>query len=210
VSERIVAQSASQATAGPDFRPARPGTDAPFTHYVLDRAWDELFGTDGEPRPYAKGLYEVLCRLPPDELLRRQTMCEQTFLHQGITFTVYGHEQQTEKIIPTDLLPRIVRGAEWDQLERGLKQRILALNLFLKDIYGDAKILADKVIPRDLVYGSKHFHREMRGVNVPLDAYVNVCGTDIVRREDGQFVVLEDNLRVPSGVSYMLANREVV
>jgi uncharacterized circularly permuted ATP-grasp superfamily protein len=148
--------------------------------------------------------------LPPDELIRRQAMCEQTFLHQGITFTVYGHEQQTEKIIPTDLLPRIVRGAEWDRLDKGLTQRIVALNMFLKDIYNDGKILNDHVIPRDLVFGSKHYHREMRGVNVPLDAYVNVCGTDIVRREDGELVVLEDNLRVPSGVSYMLANREVV
>lgn len=178
--------------------------------YALERAWDELFAPDGKPRPQAKGLYETLCKLPPEELIRRQAMCEQTFLHQGITFTVYGHEQQTEKIIPTDLLPRIVRGAEWDRLDKGLTQRIVALNLFLKDIYNDGKILNDGVIPRDLVFGSKHYHREMRGVNVPLDAYVNVCGTDIVRREDGELVVLEDNLRVPSGVSYMLANREVV
>jgi uncharacterized circularly permuted ATP-grasp superfamily protein len=191
-------------------RNAKPGQDPPFAAYALERAWDELFSPDGDPRAHGKPLFDTLCRLPPDELIRRQTMCEQTFLHQGITFTVYGHEQQTEKIIPTDLLPRIVRGSEWDHLERGLTQRIQALNMFLKDVYGEGKILSDLVVPRDLVFGSKHYHREMRGVNVPLDAYVNVCGTDIIRREDGQFVVLEDNLRVPSGVSYMLANREVV
>ncbi len=196
--------------AAASMQPPRPGADAPFIRYHLDRAWDEMFEASGTARPHAVGLFETLCRLPPDEIVRRQMVCEQTFLHQGITFTVYGHEQATEKIIPTDLLPRIIRGTEWDQLERGLKQRILALNLFLKDIYGEGRILTDQVIPRDLVFGSKHYHREMRGVNVPLDAYVNVCGTDIVRREDGVMVVLEDNLRVPSGVSYMLANREVV
>jgi uncharacterized circularly permuted ATP-grasp superfamily protein len=209
LSERVQTQWQSK-DGGEDAPAARPGKDAPFTKYTLDRAWDELFAPEGKPRPHGKGLYETLCRLPPEELIRRQAMCEQTFLHQGITFTVYGHEQQTEKIIPTDLLPRIVRGAEWDRLDKGLTQRIVALNLFLKDIYNDGKILNDGVIPRDLVFGSKHYHREMRGVNVPLDAYVNVCGTDIVRREDGELVVLEDNLRVPSGVSYMLANREVV
>ena len=115
----------------------------------------------------------------------RQQSCEQSFLHQGITFTVYGHEASTEKIIPTDLLPRIIPGAEWDKLERGLRQRIAALNLFLKDVYNDGRILNDGVVPRDLVYGSKHYLRQMRGVQVPLDSYVNVCGTDIIRREDG-------------------------
>ncbi len=188
---------------------ARPGQDAPFATYELDRAYDEMFQSDGGPRPHAKDLYDTLCTLPIAELERRQQTCEQSFLHQGITFTVYGHEEATEKIIPTDLLPRIVPGAEWDRLERGLKQRIVALNHFLKDVYNDGKILNDGIVPRDLVFGSKHYLRQMRGVAVPLDAYVNVCGTDIIRREDGSFVVLEDNLRVPSGVSYMLANREV-
>ena len=189
---------------------ARPGIDKPFADYSLGAAWDEMFTPDGEPRPHAAALYDALATLPADELVRRQHTCEQSFLHQGITFTVYGHQEATEKIIPTDLLPRIVPGAEWDKLERGLRQRIAALNLFLKDVYNDGKILNDNVVPRDLVYGSKHYLRQMRGVQVPLDAYVNVCGTDIIRREDGALVVLEDNLRVPSGVSYMLANREVV
>jgi uncharacterized circularly permuted ATP-grasp superfamily protein len=189
---------------------ARPGIDRPFGDYVLGAAYDELFQADGTPRPHAATLYQTLTTLPGEELARRQQACEQSFLHQGITFTVYGNEEATEKIIPTDLLPRIIPGAEWDKLERGLRQRIAALNLFLRDVYNDGKILNDGIVPRDLVFGSKHYLRQMRGVQVPLDAYVNVCGTDIIRREDGSLVVLEDNLRVPSGVSYMLANREVV
>jgi uncharacterized circularly permuted ATP-grasp superfamily protein len=107
-------------------------------------------------------------------------------------------------------LPRIITAAEWARLEAGLKQRIHALNLFLHDIYSDGRVLKDGLVPRALIYGSKHYRREMRGLPVPRGAYVNVCGTDLVRREDGTFVVLEDNLRVPSGVSYMLANRDVV
>lgn len=189
---------------------ARPGVDKPFADYALGAAWDEMFTSDGNPRAHAAALYEALTTLPADELVRRQQACEQSFLHQGITFTVYGNEESTERIIPTDLLPRIVPGAEWDKLDRGLKQRLTALNLFLKDIYNEGRILNEGVVPRDLVFGSKHYLRSMRGVSVPLNAYVNVCGTDIIRREDGSFVVLEDNLRVPSGVSYMLANREVV
>ncbi|MEQ1753234.1 MAG: circularly permuted type 2 ATP-grasp protein [Micropepsaceae bacterium] len=169
-----------------------------------------MFQPDGKPRHHAKALYEALTMLPAEELSRRQQACEQSFLHQGITFTVYGHQESTEKIIPTDLLPRIIPGHEWDKLEAGLRQRITALNLFLKDVYNDGRILNEGIVPRDLVYGSKHYLRQMRGVQVPLDSYVNVCGTDIIRKEDGSLVVLEDNLRVPSGVSYMLANREVV
>jgi uncharacterized circularly permuted ATP-grasp superfamily protein len=189
---------------------AKPGHDAPFTKYALGAAYDEMFGPDGSPRSHYAGLYLRLSSLPPEELTRRQQACEQSFLHQGITFTVYGDEQATERIIPTDLLPRIITVGEWDHIERGLKQRILALNLFLKDIYNDGKILSDNIVPRDLVYGAKNFRRVMRGMPVPRDAYVSVCGTDVIRAEDGSFVVLEDNLRVPSGVSYMLANREVV
>jgi uncharacterized circularly permuted ATP-grasp superfamily protein len=148
--------------------------------------------------------------LSAEELRRRQQACEQSFLHQGITFTVYGNNQSTERIIPTDLLPRIITASEWALLEAGLKQRIQALNMFLHDVYSDGRVLKDGLVPRSLIYGSKHYRREMRGLPIPHGAYVNVCGTDLVRREDGKFVVLEDNLRVPSGVSYMLANRDVV
>jgi uncharacterized circularly permuted ATP-grasp superfamily protein len=172
--------------------------------------FDEMFGADGQCRPQYQALFKRLDEIPREELSRRQHAADLSFLHQGITFTVYGRDEGTERIFPYDLLPRIITGAEWETLERGLKQRITALNLFLKDIYHDGRILKDKVVPAELVYTCRHFRREMRGVNVPRDIYVSVVGTDLVRLRDGRFVVLEDNLRVPSGVSYMLANRQVM
>lgn len=189
---------------------ARPGRDAPYAKYVLGKAYDEMFAPDGSVHPHYAALNSRLISLPPEELNRRQQACEQSFLQQGITFTVYTDAQATERIIPTDLLPRIVTAAEWARVDAGLKQRVTALNFFLRDIYSEGRVLKDGIVPRAMIYGSKHYRREMRGVQVPHGAYVNVCGTDLVRREDGAFVVLEDNLRVPSGVSYMLANRDVV
>jgi len=193
---------------------ARPGKDVPYENYTLGPAYDEMFDSNGCVRPHYAALHSRLAQLAPAELIRRQQACETSFLHQGITFTVYDDEksggQATERIIPTDLLPRVVTAAEWARVEAGLTQRIRALNLFLRDIYTDARVLADGVVPRALIYGSKHYRREMRGLAVPHGAYVNVCGSDLIRGIDGRFVVLEDNLRVPSGVSYMLANREVV
>ena len=140
---------------------------------------------------------------------KRQLEADRAFLTQGITFTVYGDDQGTERIFPFDLLPRIITSREWDTLERGLAQRLTAVNLFLKDIYHEGRILAERVVPPELVYSCRHYRREMRGVKVHKDIYVSIAGTDLIRLEDGSFVVLEDNLRVPSGVSYMLANREV-
>ncbi len=191
-------------------RVARPGRDAPYAGYALGAAYDEMFDASGAVRSHYQNLDTRLVMLDKDELIRRQQACELSFLQQGITFTVYSDAQATERIIPTDLLPRIVTAEEWGRIERGLKQRIVTLNLFLRDLYGEAKVLKDGIVPRSMIYGSKHYHREMRGLSVPHNAYVNVCGSDLVRREDGTFVVLEDNLRVPSGVSYMLANRDVV
>jgi uncharacterized circularly permuted ATP-grasp superfamily protein len=190
--------------------PVRLGRDAPYAKYALGAAYDEMFSADGDVREHCAALHGRLATLPPEELIRRQQACEQSFLQQGITFTVYSDKQATERIIPTDLLPRLVTADEWERIDRGLTQRIRALNMFLRDIYTDGRVLKDGVVPRPMIYGSKHYRREMRGLPVPHGAYVNVCGTDLVRREDGAFVVLEDNLRVPSGVSYMLANREVV
>ena len=189
---------------------ARAGVDAPYTNYQLGAAYDEMFAASGEARAHYAALGARLATLTPEELNRRQQACELSFLHQGITFTVYNDAQATERIIPTDLLPRIVTAAEWARIAAGLKQRIQALNLFLADIYGEGRVLKDGVVPRAMIFGSKHYRREMQGLAVPHGAYVNVCGSDLVRREDGKFVVLEDNLRVPSGVSYMLANRDVV
>jgi uncharacterized circularly permuted ATP-grasp superfamily protein len=137
-------------------------------------------------------------------------MADLALLNQGITFTVYGSNDGTERIFPYDLIPRVITAEEWSAIERGLTQRITALNHFLKDIYHDGRILAEGVIPRELIYSCRHFRREMRGLRVRRDIYISVTGTDLVRLADGRFAVLEDNLRVPSGVSYMLANRQVM
>ena len=181
-----------------------------FAGYTLADAFDEMFDGKGQPRrPYRK-LHRELTRLTPDELLRSKQTADLTFFNQGITFTVYGRNEATERIFPHDLLPRIVSAAEWDVIERGLTQRIIALNLFLKDIYHERRILHDRVVPGEVVYTCRHFRRQMTGVKVPRDVYVNVMGTDLIRLPDGRFVVLEDNLRVPSGVSYMLSSRKVM
>jgi uncharacterized circularly permuted ATP-grasp superfamily protein len=183
---------------------------APFEDYGLDEAYDEMIGDDGEPRPQYEHLFQALRELPAAEFKRRQQVSDLSFLHQGITFTVYGRSEGTEKIFPNDLLPRIVTNQEWSRIERGLTQRILALNLFLKDLYHEGRILKDGVVPRELVFSCKHFRRQMRGLFVRKDAYVTVAGTDLIRTPSGEFVVLEDNLRVPSGVSYMLVSRQVM
>jgi uncharacterized circularly permuted ATP-grasp superfamily protein len=169
-----------------------------------------MFTPDLQPRPAYESLYRRLQSLAAEDLWQRQRAADQAFLHRGITFTVYGHDEGTEKIFPYDILPRILSGAEWKKVEDGLTQRIIALNLFLKDIYWEGRILADGVVPRQLVYSCKHYRREMRNVRVPLDRYVSIAGIDLVRLPDGEFAVLEDNLRVPSGVSYMLSNRHVM
>jgi uncharacterized circularly permuted ATP-grasp superfamily protein len=183
---------------------------APFTAYQLDDAYDEMFTPDGAPRPQYAFLYKRLLELTPAELETRQQTADLSFLHQGITFTVYSDARGTERIFPYDLLPRIITAGEWETIERGLVQRITALNLFLHDIYHKGQILTDRVVPFDLVYSSKHYRREMRGLDVPHGVYVAVTGTDLIRLTDGRFAVLEDNLRVPSGASYMLANRQVM
>lgn len=179
-------------------------------HYAIhEQAYDETFMPSTEPRSHYARLIRRLSELSSDELVNRQRAADMTFLNQGITFTVYGDTQGTERPFPFDLLPRIITAAEWERIETGLTQRLRALNLFLWDIYHEGKIFRDKVVPYELIAGSRHYRREMRGVDVPHGAYVNICGTDLVRLPDGEFAVLEDNLRVPSGVSYMLANRQV-
>ncbi len=183
---------------------------SPFSNYYLDNAYDEMFEMDGRPRSAYQKLFHRLLEMPAEMLRQRQQAADLAFLNQGITFTVYGNEEGTERIWPYDLLPRIITAAEWSMIELGLTQRITALNLFLKDIYSDERILKDKIIPRALIYSCRHYRREMRGLNVPLDSYISIAGTDLVRLPDNHFAVLEDNLRVPSGVSYMLANREVM
>ena len=181
-----------------------------FAHYELDASFDEMFAPGHAPRDAYRLLFDRLLELPATELRHRQQAADRAFLNQGVTFTVYGNDEGTERIFPYDILPRIITGSEWSVVERGLAQRLLALNLFLKDIYHEGKILAEGIVPRELVYSCPHYRREMCGVRVRRDVYVSVAGTDLVRVEDGGFAVLEDNLRVPSGVSYMLANRQVM
>jgi uncharacterized circularly permuted ATP-grasp superfamily protein len=181
-----------------------------FGDYPLDQAYDEMREAHGGLRAPYRALAETLASLPSDELQRRKQSADLSFLTQGITFTVYGRDEGTERIFPYDLLPRLITAQEWDRIERGLTQRITALNLFLRDIYSDAKILADRTIPSDLVYSCKHYRRQMRGLQVPRNVYIAVVGSDLLRLSTGEFVVLEDNLRVPSGVSYMLTNRRVM
>ncbi len=178
--------------------------------YFLDHAFDEMFTLEGNIRPHYSALLRMISGLPREELQRRKHSADVSFLMQGITFTVYGREEGTERIFPYDLIPRLVTGEEWDVIERGLTQRITALNLFLHDVYHEGKILAQGVIPREIVYSCQHFRRQMRGLQVPRNVYVAVAGTDLLRLKTGEYVVLEDNLRVPSGVSYMLTNRRIM
>jgi uncharacterized circularly permuted ATP-grasp superfamily protein len=190
--------------------PARIGIQSAFLNYRFDMAYDEMFASEGVAREHYQALQRTLVGLAPEELRKSQQAADLTFLQEGITFTVYGSKEGTERIFPNDLIPRIIPAHEWAQVERGLSQRLTALNLFLRDIYHEGRILSEGIVPRELVYSCKHFRREMRGLNVPRDIYVSICGTDLVRLTDGSFAVLEDNLRVPSGVSYMLANRKVL
>jgi len=189
--------------------PDRSASEA-FRRYEFDGSYDEMFRSTDLPRKQYRPLYTQLLNLGADELRRSKQEADQSFFNQGITFTVYGSEKGTERIFPHDLLPRIITAAEWETIERGLTQRITALNLFLKDVYHDARIIEDGVIPGKIVYTCKHYRREMRGIKVPRDVYVTVVGTDLIRTPEGNFVVLEDNLRVPSGVSYMLTSRRVM
>jgi len=169
-----------------------------------------MFDGDGVVRSHYAPLFEMLQESPAGELKRAKQESDLIFLNQGITFTVYGKEEGTERIFPHDLLPRIVTRKEWEHVEGGLKQRITALNLFLQDIYHEGRILDDGVVPRELVYTCKYFRRQMRGLRVPKGVYIAVTGTDLIRDLNGDFMVLEDNLRVPSGVSYMLTGRQVM
>jgi uncharacterized circularly permuted ATP-grasp superfamily protein len=191
--------------------PARIDFNNPLLRdYLLDGAYDEMFSPDGMIRPHYEALLQVLTTMPREELKRRKQSADVSFLMQGITFTVYGREEGTERIFPYDLIPRLVTAEDWDRIERGLTQRITALNLFLHDVYHEGKILAEGVIPREIVYSCQQFRRQMRGLQVPRNVYVAVAGVDLLRLSSGEFVVLEDNLRVPSGVSYMLTNRRIM
>ncbi len=169
--------------------------------------FDEMYSGGGEVRPHYRSLVERLGTLPLPEFERRRAAVDLAFLRRGVTFTVYNDSEGTERIFPFDLIPRIIPAKEWSRLEAGLIQRITALNLFLHDLYHKQKIIKDGVIPAAQILSAKHFRREFMNFAVPHDIYVHICGTDLIRDRDGNYLVLEDNLRCPSGVSYMMENR---
>ncbi len=181
-----------------------------FKSYEVNGLFDEMFESTGQPRTHYAAAASRLQTLGADAFARRVKMADVTFRNQGITFTVYSDTQGVEKIFPFDLIPRIIPANEWDVIERGLTQRIHALNLFCQDIYHKQRILREKIIPPELIYGAKMFRREMFGVHVPRNIYIQICGTDLIRDKSGNYFVLEDNGRTPSGVSYVLENRQVM
>ncbi|MCU0387745.1 MAG: circularly permuted type 2 ATP-grasp protein [Chitinophagaceae bacterium] len=170
--------------------------------------WDEMFTYEGVRERYAN-VFNTLQQLPIEVLNQKDRQAADFFMNQGITFTVYADNEGIERIFPFDIIPRIINRAEWQHISDGIKQRLKALNLFLNDIYGPQHIIRDGVIPAKLISTCPHFLREVVGVKVPHNIYVHIAGIDLIRGADGVFYVLEDNLRTPSGVSYMLENREV-
>ncbi|HVZ95479.1 MAG TPA: circularly permuted type 2 ATP-grasp protein [Chitinophagaceae bacterium] len=170
--------------------------------------WDEMFANNGIRHSY-KNFVSAIEDLPPNEMTRKDELAKKLFMSQGVTFTVYSSGEGIEKIFPFDVIPRIINAEEWLLIEAGLKQRLKALNIFLKDIYHRQFILNDGIMPAQLVYSCPNFLREMMNVDVPFDIYTHISGVDLIRDGDGSFYVLEDNLRTPSGVSYMLENRSI-
>ena len=187
------------------------GADGGLTAgYDLGAFYDEMFESSGQPRPHYAPLAERLEAMSAAQLEERIRVANAFFLTQGIGFTVYGDDEGTDRIFPFDLVPRIVPADEWRTIEQGLVQRLRALNLFLDDIYHRQQILEAGVVPAELVFGSRNFRREMMGFDVPGGVYAHVGGVDLVRDGDGRYLVLEDNLRTPSGVSYMLESRQAL
>jgi uncharacterized circularly permuted ATP-grasp superfamily protein len=172
--------------------------------------FDEMTAPDGAPREVYARLAEWLAQAPPDLLASRRAQADLLFRRIGITFAVYGEKEATERLIPFDIVPRLISQNEWTRLEAGLIQRVKALNLFLADVYGPREILKAGIVPSELVFQNPYFRPEMVNVRVPYDTYVHIAGIDIVRIDADDFYVLEDNARTPSGVSYMLENREVM
>src|ERR1700693_3185206 len=181
-----------------------------FDAYQTQGFQDEMFDASGVVRPEARLLLDTIESLEEGQLLQCQRAAERLLLQMGITFNVYGDSAGAERIFPFDLIPRIVRAEEWSWIERGLIQRIRSLNEFIDDIYHDQKILKDKVIPEEVILSATFFRRQCHGINPPRRVWCHITGTDLVRHSDGQIYVLEDNLRVPSGVSYVLENRDLM
>jgi len=181
-----------------------------FNAYVpLGTAWDEMFAGPGQPRAVFRRVFELLKAESASAFAHRQALADLVLLQEGVTFSVYSDQRGTEKILPFDLLPRMIAAAEWAVVEAGLVQRMRALELFLHDVYGKQHILNDGTLPRELVLGAKHYLPELRGIAPTGGVRVHIAGIDLIRDAEGTFRVLEDNLRTPSGVSYVLENRQV-
>lgn len=180
-----------------------------FKEYsVMPGFYDEMWNASDIREPYAK-IVAALQQIDVPAMHSKDKQAGELFMNQGITFTVYADNRGIERIFPFDIIPRIITGAEWQQIERGIVQRLTALNLFLKDVYNEQQIIKDKVIPARLIASCPHYAREVHRIKVPHDVYIHISGIDLIRGDDGKFYILEDNLRTPSGVSYMLENREV-
>ena len=180
------------------------------TQYRTHRAYDELLDGRLQPRPAARALFHYLNALPPGELEARREAVEAAILTMGITFTVYSDGSNIDRAWPFDIVPRVISKPEWVRVEEGLKQRLTALNLFIDDLYNAQRIIRDGVFPAEVLAGSKNFRPQCQGITPRFGVWAHLCGTDLVRDADGTLYVLEDNLRVPSGVSYMLGNRELM
>lgn len=200
---RPSAPSPSRAEAAAHLPPA-------FQQYARDGFFDEMMAEDGTVRPHYRHFLKHFGGVAPEEFAAKRQAVDLAFLRQGVTFNVYGDAQGAERIFPFDLVPRIIPAHEWEHLEAGLIQRITALNLFLHDIYHEQHILKDGTIPAHYVMSARHFRREFVNVKVPKDIYIHICGTDIIRDHKGEYLVLEDNARSPSGVSYVLENRRAL
>lgn len=181
-----------------------------FDNYNAEGFFDEMFTEDGQTRSGYTYFKDRVEQLTKEEFMRRQISAERALMAMGITFNVYSENEGTERIMPVDIIPRIVSAQEWEKMEKGLTQRITALNLFLADIYSDQKIIKDGIIPKEVIYSSKNFLEPCMGIKPPKNIWIHITGTDLIRGNDGEYMVLEDNLRCPSGVSYMMENRELL
>ncbi|RAJ92459.1 putative circularly permuted ATP-grasp superfamily protein [Larkinella arboricola] len=185
------------------------GNSFSFADYQTENFYDEMFTADGQVRSGYEPFKQRVEQLSREDMIGRQHAAERALMSMGITFNVYSEGEGTERIMPIDIIPRVIPSEEWNRLERGLIQRIQAINMFIHDIYNDQQILNDNVVPRDLIESSKCFLPACMGLKPPKNIWCHITGTDLIRGDDGQFMVLEDNLRCPSGVSYMLENREL-
>ena len=181
-----------------------------FSGYDVGEFFDEMFAAPATVRPHYSKLLARFKAMAPDDFEKKRALAASTFLTQGITFTVYNDDEGTERIFPFDLVPRIIPAQEWEMVERGLVQRITALNMFLHDIYHNQNILRDGTIPKSIVWEAAHFRPEFMHCDVPRNVYIHICGTDLIRDREGNYLVLEDNARCPSGVSYVLENRQAM